>query len=180
MASGRRSIELRRTFLTNTNGEEDQQNGSGSPSLEYSSWESYIASMIAKYRDGIILECLCELFSDEMSSHEALTEGHIGLLFSCLADALEISSDFPITEVRSSISPHPYLHSTHFSPASRSSVVNSYLNFSPSARSHPHSILISSNSSPIFSPSLGINSRRNMTSSPKNSWTTVFSSPRSP
>lgn len=99
MSSGRRSIELRRTFVTNSNGNDDYQNANGCLSLEYSSWETYIASMISKYRDGIILECLCELFSDEIISHEALTEGHTGLLYSCLTDALEISSEFPIHEV---------------------------------------------------------------------------------
>jgi hypothetical protein len=99
MASGRRSIELRRTFSINSAVEDGS--GEGSVSLEFASWEAYIASMISKYRDGIILECLCELLSDEMSSHEALTEGHINLLYFSLADALEISSDFPINEVTS-------------------------------------------------------------------------------
>jgi hypothetical protein len=100
MASGRRSVELRKTFQGNTS----EGGALASSSVEYSAWETYIATMITKFRDGIILECLSELLSDEISSHEAVTEGHISLLYACLTDALEISNMFPVNEVPPSFS----------------------------------------------------------------------------
>lgn len=99
MSCGRRSIELRKTILSNTFSDDENASHNTGTMVEYTSWETYIASLISKYRDGIILECLCELLSDEISSHEALIEGHIALLYSCLTDSLELSVDFPINEV---------------------------------------------------------------------------------
>jgi hypothetical protein len=109
MASGRRSIELRKTFQINSGGHSEGGTAAVSSGVEYSAWETYIATVIAKYRDGVILECLSELLSDEVSSHEAVTEGHISLLYTCLTDALEISNMFPVTEVSSLVSPLPFL-----------------------------------------------------------------------
>ena len=69
------------------------------PLVAETEWEVHINSIIQQCRDKIILECLLELLSDDVSCHEALLEGYVNLLWLSLKDSLENTQTFPVEEV---------------------------------------------------------------------------------
>ena len=96
----RRSIEFYKTYITNTIESENSNPIIGTHlRIPETTWEIHINSITQQCRDSIILECLLELLSDDVSCHEALQEGYVNLLWLSLKDTLENSQSFPIQEV---------------------------------------------------------------------------------
>lgn len=97
MMCRRRTIEFHKTFFTNSNnnGNDELDN----VRISETEWEVHINTIIQQCRASIILECLLELLSDDVSCHEALLEGYVNLLWLSIKDSLENSQSFPINEV---------------------------------------------------------------------------------
>lgn len=93
----RRTIEFYKTYFKNS--ENDNSLNGLNLTISETTWEVNINSILQQIRESVILECLLELLSDDVTCHEALIEGYVNLLWLCLKDSLENNQRFPIEEV---------------------------------------------------------------------------------